>query len=135
MKIEPCTLICTTILHICFGASMPSVSAQNSKPPVTLAEESGSFTLSNGFVVAKIEKQSGSVTSLRFNGLELLGMGQGRSNGYWSLPGSSLEFGTKRVIAVIADPSTNGGDRAIVSCRSLYDVTYDDFRVWELAPK
>ena len=103
------------------GAVTSLVVAQNPKQAVLLTQDEASFTLSNAFVTARIDKQSGSITSLAFDRVELLAKGQGRSNGYWSLPGSPYGFGTRRVVTVIMDPLTNDGNRAIVSCKFLYD--------------
>jgi len=90
---------------------------QRSGSPVTVREDNDSFTLANGIVTAKIEKQTGSLVSLRYKDLELLGAGQGRSNGYWSLPGTTLDFGKRRAAAIIQDSP----GRATVSCKFVYD--------------
>ncbi len=89
--------------------------------PVQLQDSNARYTLSNGVVSVQIDKQSGSVVVLEYRGVSLLGEGLSRSNGYWSLPGSNLEFGKKRSAHIVQDPNTNGGERATVSCEFLYD--------------
>lgn len=83
--------------------------------PVTVTADAGGFRLANGIVEARIAK-TGEVLSLRYKGLELLGEGQTRSNGYWSLPGTDLNFGSKLETGITHDP-----DRATVACRFTYD--------------
>jgi rhamnogalacturonan endolyase len=92
-----------------FAQSAPS-------PPVTVSESSDSFTLSNGLISARIEKRSGTLTSLKYNDLELLAQRQsGANGGYWSSvgrgrPGSHIS-GVIRI-----NPATNHGARAEISC-------------------
>lgn len=88
--------------------------------PVSATAEAGGFRLANGIVEARIAR-TGEVLSLRYKGLELLGESQTRSNGYWSLPGTDLNFGAKLETELRDDPSRNGGERATVACRFTYD--------------
>jgi hypothetical protein len=86
---------------------------------VVLTDDGTSFTLTNGIVTTKINKNSASLLTLQYKDHELLGpMG---IDGFWALPASNMEFGTKRESSVILDPKTNNGDRAIVSVRFIYD--------------
>jgi rhamnogalacturonan endolyase len=90
--------------------------AQNS---VTLADDGTSFTLTNGIVNTKINKNSASLLTLQYKDHELLGpMG---IDGFWALPASSMEFGSKREASVVLDPKANNGERAIISVRFTYD--------------
>ena len=87
--------------------------------PVILTDDGTSFTLTNGIVLTKIDKHSASLSTLQYKGRELLGpMG---IDGFWALPASNMEFGSKRDASVILDPKTNKGERAIVSVRFTYD--------------
>jgi rhamnogalacturonan endolyase len=95
--------------------------AQIADAPVTLSEDATSFTLSNGVITAVIVKQNGDLGSLKHNGLELLGGGAGRSDGYWSLPGTTLNFGHDVIPSIRENPAGNNGERAVVSCRFTYD--------------
>ena len=108
------SVLVASIGSTCFGFGQ---SVQISTGPVSVTDDGANFVLANGIVTAKIEKQSGSLTSLKYKGLELLGAGQGRSNGYWSLPGTSLDFGKKRTASIFQ----NRVERGSVSCRFEYD--------------
>ncbi len=107
------------IVVIPFVLAVPASRALSAEPPVTLVEEGASFTLANGQVKAQIEKRSGVLASLKYKDLELLGKASGRAFAYWSHNGGG-SLGTSREAAVIVHPSTNGGERAIVSCRFVY---------------
>jgi rhamnogalacturonan endolyase len=96
-----------------------AASARGADPPVTLVEDGAGFALANGRVTARIEKRTGTLTSLKYQGLELLGRASGKAFVYWSHNGGG-SLGTSREAAVIADPSANGGERAIVACRFPY---------------
>jgi rhamnogalacturonan endolyase len=91
---------------------------RKAEPPVTLEEDKAGFTLANGFVSARIDKRSGDLVSLKFKDLELLGKASGRPFAYWSHNGGG-SLGSSRESAIVQDPSTNGGKRAIVSCKFL----------------
>ena len=52
-------------------------------PPVTVAQDAQVFTLSNGYLTAQINKHTGDMTSLKRNGLELMGFVSGHHAGYW----------------------------------------------------
>lgn len=106
-NLKPLKVFIFVFLLIAGANKLP---AQKSNEPVVLADDGKNFTLTNGTVSAKIEEQSGALVSLKYKGLEMLGAGQGRSNGYWSLPGTSLNFGSKRTASVVQDPSKNNGE-------------------------
>src|SRR6266404_2815922 len=86
---------------------------------VTLIDEGTHFTLSNGIVTAKINKDSAALVEIKYKGLSLLG-GMG-IDGYWTLPATNLDFGRKRTASIILNPSANKGERAIVSCKFVFD--------------
>jgi hypothetical protein len=50
---------------------------------VTVKDEGAGFALANGFLTAQVNKSSGDLTSLKVNGLELMGYGSGHHAGYW----------------------------------------------------
>jgi rhamnogalacturonan endolyase len=85
--------------------------------PVTLREDARSFTLANGLVTAKIEKASGDLVSLRYQGLELMASGRGSMGGYWSSVGRTRPGGEHTAV-VRVNPATNGGTLAEISCRT-----------------
>ena len=101
------------LLTACVGFGM----AQNPQGAASVTDDGENFVLANGIVTAKVEKQSGSLTSLKYKGLELLGAGAGRSNGYWSLPGTQLDFGKKHSASI----RQNSAERVTVSCKFVYD--------------
>src|SRR5579863_4337978 len=56
--------------------------------PVGVIEQPDSFTLTNGYVEARIEKRSGVLSSLKYGGVEMLAQKQGGAEGgYWSSVG------------------------------------------------
>lgn len=115
--------LCLTGLRGAPAGGMPADSGR-ANPPVTLTETPESFTLANGELTAQIDKRSGRLTGLRYRGLDLLGpkiRDAAASDGYWSLPGTKLGFGSDETACVLADPAANGGERVIVSCRFVYD--------------
>jgi rhamnogalacturonan endolyase len=83
---------------------------------VTLVEDDSSFTLANGHVTARVEKRAGTLASLKYKGLELLGKASGKAYAYWSHDGGG-SLGSSRESSVVVDPKANGGERAVVSCK------------------
>jgi rhamnogalacturonan endolyase len=96
---------------LALGATAPGA-----EPPVTLAEDESGFTLANGQVTARVAKRNGDLVSLKYKDLEMLGKSSGKPFGYWSHNGGG-SLGSSRESAVVLDPKTNGGERAIVSCK------------------
>jgi len=112
-----CFLILSLILLA--GNFVPGQVQSKSSGPVIVTDDGTAFTLTNGIVTTKIDKHSASLLTLQYKEHELLGpMG---IDGFWALPASNMEFGSKREASVILDPKSNHGDRAIVSVRFSYD--------------
>jgi len=89
--------------------------------PVTVVEQADSFTLANGIVEARIEKRTGVLSSLRYNGVEMLAQGEhGAEGGYWSSVGRGRPGG-QHASTIRIDPASNGGQRAEISCRLFND--------------
>lgn len=82
---------------------------------VSLREESGSYTLSNGIVEGRIAKDSGDLVSLRYRGIQMLGSGSGHPGAYWS----HSARGPRVTDKVTIDPGSNGGERAEVSIKGI----------------
>lgn len=85
--------------------------------PVSVREDNRSLFLENGIVSVTIAKASGNLTSLKYQGLELLAQKSagGALGGYWS----SVERaagGSQKSNSLRINPLTNGGERAEVSC-------------------
>ena len=96
----------------CFGQA-----AKNSS--VTLADDGKYYTLDNGIVTAKIDKNSAAIASYKYKNLEMIGsMG---IDGFWKLPAVPLDFGSRRTPSILQNPAENKGLRATVSCKFAYD--------------
>ena len=90
-----------------------------SNKPVSLMVGSKSYTLDNGIVTVKIDKDSASILSYKYKNLEMIGpMGV---DGFWKLPAMPLDFGRKRSQSILYNPSENNGERATVSCKFAFD--------------
>ena len=86
--------------------------------PVTVTDDGTSFILSNGYLVATINKKTGDMTSLKVYGLETQGYVSGHHAGYWEQnPNGAARMESKLTI----DPRTNGGKRAEVSIKGWSD--------------
>ncbi len=85
---------------------------------VKLTDGARDYTLDNGIVAARIEKGSGNLDSLKYEGRELLG--SARPGGYWS---HTPAHGGGITNSVTIDPAANGGERAEVSVKGFYHGT------------
>ena len=84
--------------------------------PVTVQENASSFTLANGIVTARVDKKSGDLLSLQYQGVETLNFNSGHSGGYWS---HDTLGGTQTLTAITINPATNGGERGEVSVKGI----------------
>jgi rhamnogalacturonan endolyase len=85
--------------------AQPKVAKVTVNQPVSLTDDSDSWTMDNGIVKMTILKRNGNLSSLIYHGIEILTRGE-----YWEqTPSGTI---TARVTI---DPSTNGGERAEVS--------------------
>jgi rhamnogalacturonan endolyase len=100
-----------------FFAGLLFLGALEAAPPVTVREDALSFTLANDLLSARIEKRTGNLTALLYEGHDLLRGGRG----YWSQVGNGTRLGSKASAVVRLDPAQNSGDRAEVACRLAYD--------------
>ena len=86
---------------------------------VSLTDDGKFYTLDNGIVIAKIDKDSASIASYKYKNLEMIGpMG---IDGFWKLPAVPQNFGTIRQASTLQNPSENKGERATVSVNFQYD--------------
>jgi rhamnogalacturonan endolyase len=94
-------------------AQLPSaVGDQNTKSAVTVTDNGRTWTLDNGIVKATIRKDSGSMASLVYRGVETMG-GNG---GYWEqTPQDAQQLSN----TITIDPATNDGTRAEVSIKGV----------------
>src|SRR5690348_7788788 len=78
---------------------------------VTLIEADNSYILENGILTGRVDKRSGKLESLKYNGLEMLD----RQGGYWSHSAASPNV----VASITIDPKSNSGERAEVSIKGV----------------
>jgi rhamnogalacturonan endolyase len=83
---------------------------------VTVQEDAGFFTLSNGIVTARVNKRNGDIASLAYKGTDMLTDKSGHAGGYWSHDASG---GIQTLARVTIDPKTNNGQRAEVSVKGI----------------
>jgi rhamnogalacturonan endolyase len=95
-----------------------SVAAQSDSgsSAVVVTEDTTSFTLQNGRVMARVSKRSGDLTSLRYREQEVLTDKSGHAGGYWSHDTSG---GKETVTRITIDPAANGGQRGEVSVKGI----------------
>jgi rhamnogalacturonan endolyase len=89
----------------------PKVAKVTVNAPVTLTDNGDSWTMDNGIVKMSLLKRNGNLTSLVYHGVEVLTRGQ-----YWEqAPSGDV------TAKVTIDPATNGGERAEVSVKGVYN--------------
>jgi rhamnogalacturonan endolyase len=94
----------------------PALAQQDA--PVTVTDDGRNFILSNGYLTATINKNTGDMTSLKVKGIETQGYVSGHHAGYWEQsPSGAARLESKLTI----DPATNGGARAEVSIKGWSD--------------
>ena len=96
---------------------VPAILQGAPKVPVVVSQDEGSFTLDNGILTAQVAKRSGDLTSLKYNGLEMLDSHSGRPSGYWSHDASRGLRSTR----VTIDPQDNDGERGEISVKGVYN--------------
>jgi len=84
---------------------------------VTVSDNGNSWTLNNGIVKATVTKDSGSMPSLIYHGLQMMAA----SGGTWEHNPLSAPTVTNRITI---DPAANGGTRAEVSIKGLSGGTF-----------
>jgi len=109
---------------------------------VTLTEDASSYTLANGIVTARIDKNSGDLLSMKFRDLEMLATITGHDglpDTATDKPGANLRGGGHRytdhqygfwshdtdgphtIRKITIDPKSNAGERAEVSIKGISD--------------
>jgi rhamnogalacturonan endolyase len=105
------TLIASTPLVLSAQVSSAALT-QNSDAAVTVTDDARTFTIDNGIVKATIRKNSGSMASLIYKGVEMMG-GNG---GYWE---QTPEGAPTLTNTVTINPTTNSGTRAEISIKGI----------------
>lgn len=98
---------------------LPALLSAAPQAPVAIFGNETTFTLDNGIVTAQAAKRSGDLTSLKYQGLEMLNAQSGRPGGYWSHNVARGEAAARITI----DPQSNGGERGEVAFRGTYHGT------------
>ena len=84
---------------------------------VTVTDNGNSWTLDNGIVKATVNKDSGSMPSLIYRGLQMLAA----SGGTWE---HNPQGAPSVVNSITIDPASNGGARAEVSIKGVSGGTF-----------
>jgi rhamnogalacturonan endolyase len=100
------------LVLVFLAAAGPAAAAS----PVTIGQDEKLFTLSNSYVTAQVNKVNGDLTSLKYNGLELMGYTSGHHAGYWEQTPSKA---AQLTASITIDPATNGGARGEVSIKGI----------------
>ncbi|HEY3861358.1 MAG TPA: polysaccharide lyase family protein [Verrucomicrobiae bacterium] len=90
---------------------------------VTVSEDPSAYTLANGVLMARVNKRSGDLVSLQYQGLELMGRVSGHPAGYWEQSPARL----RETNAVTINPARNGGERGEVSIKGFYTNSRSSF--------
>lgn len=104
------------LVAICIGSGFFPVRAESSAP-VTLRESDRTFFLDNGILSVRIEKATGEIFSLQYQGQEMLAQNSsgGALGGYWSSVGRARPGGQLSATVRI-NPEDNNGERVEISC-------------------
>jgi rhamnogalacturonan endolyase len=105
----------TSALVLVSGVALASPAAD---PPVSMTQDDAAFTLSNGYLTAKVDKATGNLVSLKYHGLETMGFASGIHAGYWE---QNPARAARHAATVSVDPAGNGGERAEVSVKGVSD--------------
>ncbi len=105
------------ILAVLLLGVTPATPAAETTTPVTLRESDRTFFLDNGILNVRIEKDTGEIFSIKYQGQELLAQDSsgGALGGYWSSVGRA-RGGSQQSAVVRLDPKDNNGERVEVSC-------------------
>ena len=104
-------------LALLFAATRPSPAQAPAQAPVTVTDNGRSWTLDNGIVKATINKDSGSMPSLIYHGIQVLAA----SGGTWEHNPQGAPVLTN---TLTIDPAANNGARAEVSIKGLSNGTF-----------
>ena len=95
---------------------LPGILCAASDAPVTVVATDDTFTLANGIVTANISRHSGNLTSLVYQGHQMLQEGN-RQAGYWSHNAAR----GRQETGITIDPKVNDGARAEISIKGISD--------------
>ncbi len=98
--------------------SAPVVAKPASTAAVTVTEDDNVFTLANGIVTARVNKRTGELQGLVYQGIDTMGHDQGHSGVWEQDPSAAAKVGGLTQSLTI-DPAKNGGARAEVSIKGV----------------
>lgn len=92
-------------------------------PPVTITDDGSTYTVSNGYITARINKRTADLVSLKTSktntpNIELMGFVSGHHAGYWE---QSPALAAREVTSITVDPATINGERGEVSVKGYSD--------------
>ncbi len=103
-------IILTLIVAMPRAAAAPVVAKPDVNVPVTVTDDGATWTMNNGIIKTMVLKRSGKLTSLIYNGFEILGR---NSEGWEQYPSGTV------TPSLTIDPATNGGERAEVAVKGV----------------
>ena len=112
------------VLAVLLLAALHAPAQKNTlAPPVTVTDDGKIYTLSNGYITAKVNKRTADLVSVKTTGtitpdVELMGYKSGHHAGYWE---QSPALAAREVTAITIDPATVNGDRGEVSIKGYSD--------------
>ncbi|HET6251153.1 MAG TPA: polysaccharide lyase family protein [Tepidisphaeraceae bacterium] len=98
------------------GTKSLAAAAGTAPQPVSIEETADAFTLSNGVLSAKIDKKTGGMRELHYEGKALLKPDPRHASGYWS----HAPAGERVSDSITIDPKTNAGARGEVSIKATF---------------
>jgi rhamnogalacturonan endolyase len=117
MKPNVLRLIFMPLMAMLLAGSLLPSGAAEAPAPVTLRESDRTFFLDNGILNVRIEKDTGEIFSIQYQGQEMLAQNSsgGALGGYWSSVGRA-QAGNRRFTEVRINPANNNGERVEISC-------------------
>jgi rhamnogalacturonan endolyase len=94
--------------------AIPCAAAFAQDKPVTVTQQHDSYVLQNAYVTAEVDRFTGDLKSLKYDGQETMGYVSGHQAGYWEQNPSAA---AERTDGLSIDPATNAGERAEVYVR------------------
>jgi len=108
----------------------------NTSTQVTVKVTGNNIVMANGIISMTVNKTNAQITALSYNGVDLLGVGDGNGNTfYWGWTPTTLgyeETPANCTYTLVADPATNGGSYAEILLSRPYDTTKGALAAWDV---
>ena len=108
---------------VLYGANQVFNTLAPSADSVTIIDNGSSVVLNNGIVKATITKSNASVTSLIYNGLELIQGGYNGGSVYWSWNMPNYQNPSGCTYSLVTNPNANNFDSAEIKLHMTWDGT------------